>query len=117
MQKKSSNSVRIFYPRFNKEEVVKRVTDNLEALKSRLPFLLVSLFGSYAMGNYTVSSDIDLLVVYKGKERKDAYNTIKRAFKIPKLEPHVYTEAEFEEMRDTIKKMIKDGVVLYQEKE
>ena len=69
MQKKSSNSVRIFYPRVNKEEVIKRVTDNLEALKSRLPLLLVSLFGSYAMVNYTVSSDIDLLVVYKGNER------------------------------------------------
>jgi len=57
-----------------------------------------------------------LKILLNGKERKDAYNTIKRAFKIPKLEPHVYTEAEFEEMRDTIKKMIKDGVVLYQEK-
>ena len=52
-------------------------------------------------------------ILLNGKERKDAYNTIKRAFKIPKLEPHVYTEAEFEEMRDTIKKMIKDGVVIY----
>ena len=113
MPKKSSDSVQIFYPELNKEEVVKRLSENLEALKNRLHLSLVSLFGSYARENYTVASDIDLLVVYKGKEIKDAYNIIKKSFNIPHLEPHVYTEAEFEEMADTVRKMIKDGVVLY----
>jgi len=41
-------------------------------LKKELPVSLIVLFGSYAKDNYTAKSDIDLLVVYRGKV-KDAY--------------------------------------------
>lgn len=67
---KSSTSVQVFYPRFNKEEIIQLITKNLENLKKELPLLFVGLFGSYAKGNYTVASDVDLLVVYEGKEKR-----------------------------------------------
>ncbi len=66
MEKKSSTSVRVFYPRFNKEEIIHLITKNLGNLKRELPLSLVVLFGSYATGNYTLASDVDLLVVYEG---------------------------------------------------
>ena len=114
MPKKSSSSVQVFYPKLSKEELIQAISKNLEELKKRLPLLLVVLFGSYARGNYTVASDVDLLVVYKGEENKAAYATVKRTLDIPNLEPHVYAEKEYENMRETIKSMIRDGIILYQ---
>jgi len=114
MQRKSSDSVQIFYPKFNKEKLVQTIQERLEDLNQKLPLLLVVLFGSYAKGNYTVASDADLLVVYRGKERKDAYATVKRTLGVPHLEPHVYSHSEYEKMRKTINNMIKNSVVLFQ---
>jgi len=48
----------------------------LDELKERLYLLLVVLFGSYAKGNYTVASDVDLLVVYDGEKREDATKSL-----------------------------------------
>ena len=117
MEKESSTSVRVFYPRFNKEEIIHLITKNLGNLKRELPLSLVVLFGSYAKGNYTVASDVDFLVVYEGEAKKEAYAIVKRALDIPNVEPHIYTEKEYEEMKDTIKKMTKDGVILFQKGE
>jgi len=86
----------------------------LENLKRELPLLLVVLFGSYAKGNYTVASDMDLLVIYEGEEKNEAYAIVKRTLNIPRLEPHVYAEYEFEQMKDVVEKMIKGGIILYQ---
>jgi len=113
MLKKSSGSVQIFYPKFNKEKLVQAIREKLEDLNRKLPLLSVVLFGSYAKGNYTVASDADLLVVYRGKERKDAYATVKRTLALPRLEPHVYSDSEYEKMKKTITKMIKNGIVLF----
>lgn len=113
MRKKSSSSVRVFYPKFSRDEVIKVIGERLPDLKKELPLLLVVLFGSYAKGNYTVASDVDILVVYDGEERKDAYATVKRAIGIPGLEPHVYTAREYWQMRDTIDKMIEGGYTIY----
>ena len=86
---------------------------SLELLKKELPIILVALFGSYAKGNYTVASDVDLLVVYKGEEIKNAFAAVKKTVAIPRLEPHVYSESEYEELKDSISRMIEDGVVLF----
>ena len=72
MQRKYSSSVRIFYPRFDRETIIKILQKKIQALKKELPVSLIVLFGSYAKDNYTAKSDIDLLVVYRGKV-KDAY--------------------------------------------
>jgi len=113
MLKKSTSSVQIFYPLLSREEVILSLRQKLDALQKQLPCLLVVLFGSYARGNYTVASDVDLLVVYQGKENDQAYATIKKALNIPHLEPHVYAEDDYRTMQDTIQKMITGGVVIY----
>ncbi len=113
MPKKSSSSVRIFYPRFSQAEVVQTLRQRLADLQKQLPCLLVVLFGSYARGNYTVASDVDLLVVYRGEENQNAYAKVKQVFGIPRLEPHVHAEDDYMKMKDTIQKMLTGGVVIY----
>lgn len=117
MQRKLSSSVRVFYPEFNREEIISRIKQSFAALQEKLTLRLVVLFGSYSKGNYTVASDIDLLIVYKGRARKDAYSICRKTVGIPRLEPHMYSESEYEEMKQTVDKMIKDGVVLLSERE
>jgi len=113
MPRKSTGSVQIFYPEFSREEIIQTLRQRLDDLQKQLPCLLVVLFGSYARGNYTVASDVDLLVIYRGEENDQAYATVKQALRIPHLEPHVYTEEEYRTTKDTINKMITDGVVIY----
>jgi len=112
MQKRSSSSVRIFYPKFDKEEVLRILSESLKELEVRLPLVRVVLFGSYAKGNYTVGSDVDLLVVYRGEGRTDAYAIVKKVLDIPRLEPHLYTEKEYEGMKGTMSKISEGGIVL-----
>ncbi len=113
MRKKSSSSVRIFYPRFDRDGMIRELKKKLKDLARKIPLSLVVLFGSYAQGNYTVASDVDLLVVYRGEERKDAFATVKKTLDIPLLEPHVYTESDFERRQDVFRRMIEGGVVLF----
>ena len=113
MQPRSSSAVRVFYPRFKKEEVIERICRRLEPLREKLPLVYCVLFGSYAKGNYTVASDIDLLIIYKGTRREDAYALSKKLIGIPSLEPHVYCEVEYKEMKQTVDKMIQNGIVLF----
>ncbi len=113
MPKGSSSSVRVYYPQFDRQQLIQKLKEDLETLKEKLPLLLVILFGSYAKGNYTVASDVDLLVVYAGRERKDAFATVKKTIPIRRLEPHVYSESEYEAAKETIANMTKDGVVLF----
>ncbi len=118
MQMKSSNSVRIFYPKYNKKEIINKLQDKIPLLKSLLSISKVILFGSYAKDKYTVASDIDVLVIYKGKVRSDAYSVVKKVFDIPQIELHLYTTKQYEKIKDTISKIIEDGhVVIYEETE
>lgn len=113
MQRRSSGSVRIFYPEFDREEIVRILSERLGALDARLPLIRVVLFGSYARGNYTVASDVDLLIVYRGKPRADAYIIAKRILDIPRLEPHPYSQAEYDKMKRVISRMSEAGIVLF----
>jgi len=117
MQSKLSGSVKVFYPRLNKEEIVLLLLQGIKILKTRLSLTRIVLFGSYAKGNYTVGSDVDLLVVYKGEKRDDAYAIVKKTLNIPRLEPHIYTEEEYEKMKDILNRMTKDGVLLFSEED
>jgi len=117
MQKESSSSVRIFYPRFDREGLMQKLEEKLKDLARELPLSSVVLFGSYAQGNYTVASDVDVLVVYGGKKRKDAFSAVKKTLDIPLLEPHVYSEEEYEGLKEVIERMISGGVVLFSRKD
>jgi uncharacterized protein len=110
MRKISTSSVRIFYPRFDTAWLVRALRARIERLGGVLPLRRVVLFGSYATGRYTVASDVDLLVVYQGEPRPDAYALVKRTLNIPGLEPHLYTEAECEALASTIARMVEAGV-------
>jgi hypothetical protein len=96
--------------------LIQRLQQKLGYLSKELPLLLVVLFGSYAQGNYTVASDVDVLIVYEGRGRKDAFATAKKTLDIPLLEPHVYSEDEFQQYRDVIARMEAGGIVLFSRK-
>lgn len=49
---------------------------------------------------------------YQGARREDAYATVKRILNIPRLEPHVYTEQEYDAMRGVLSKIIASGIVI-----
>lgn len=112
MQRESSSSVRIFYPRISREDLIEQLKAKLPDLTKELPLFLAVLFGSYAKGNYTVASDVDILVVHKGEERTDAFAKVKKALDIPLLQPHVYSEREYEALKETLGRMTAGGVVL-----
>jgi hypothetical protein len=96
---------------------MQKLEEKLKDLARELPLSSVVLFGSYAQGNYTVASDVDVLVVYGGKKRKDAFSAVKKTLDIPLLEPHVYSEEEYEGLKEVIERMISGGVVLFSRKD
>lgn len=108
-------SVRVFYPRFDRSELIQRLKERMSMLNERLPLLQAVLFGSYARGNYTVASDIDLLIVHRGPHREDAFALVKKVLGIPALEPHVYSEEEYRQFERQIARMTEGGVVLFSE--
>jgi hypothetical protein len=82
----------------------------MKVLKARLPVAKVVLFGSYARGNYTVGSDIDVLIVYRGEPRDDAYAIAKKTLGMSRLEPHLFAEKEYGMVEKSISRMTAGGV-------
>ena len=113
MRSESRGSVRIFYPRYRREEVIRLLRERLARLAEVLPLRRAVLFGSYARGDYTVASDVDLLLVYRGPARPDAYALAWKTLDLPRLELHLYTEEEYERLRPTLERMTREGVPLY----
>jgi len=105
------------------EEVETIIPEIVEKLKREYNPLKIILFGSYAYGNPTKDSDIDLFILKNTHERRvDRFVSVKRIIydprrKIP-VSPLVYTPDELEERLrigdDFIKEIIQKGVVLYE---
>ncbi len=112
MPKNSSGSVRVFYRPFSREQVVDLLRRRLPALREQLPVVRVVLFGSCAQDRHTPASDIDVLIVYLGPHRADAYVTVRRTLGLRGVEPHVYSEAEYREQSDTVEQMVREGIVI-----
>lgn len=110
MRGKSSTSVRVFFPPFTLEELLQLIRLRIPALRERLPLRRVVIFGSYAKGRQTAASDVDLLVIYAGERREDAFKIVKRTLNIPRLEPHVYSEEEYQKLKPTVERMAKGGI-------
>ncbi|MDW8103326.1 MAG: nucleotidyltransferase domain-containing protein [Anaerolineae bacterium] len=85
----------------------------LPALNEKLPLRKVVLFGSYARGNYTAFSDIDLLVVYADPPRGDAFAFTVKTLRLYGLQPHVLSESEFQKVSHIWEKMLAGGVELW----
>lgn len=107
------SSARISYPDRTREEVLTSLREGVAELADRFPVEKAVLFGSWATGRFTVASDVDLLVVYRGERRSDAYGEIRRAVDVRGLEPHPVPEAEYARRRDHFDRMTADGVVVY----
>jgi predicted nucleotidyltransferase len=105
--------VKIYYPAYSRDELIAHLRDKIPALQQVLPITRVVLFGSYARNEYTAASDIDLLVVYAGEVRPDAYARVRRALGIRRLEPHVYAESEYQQVREVVQRMTECGIPLY----
>jgi predicted nucleotidyltransferase len=113
MLQRSSGFVKVFYPPWTREALLVRLREGVAALREVLPLVRVVLFGSYARGRQTVASDIDLLVVYAGAVRGDAYALVRRTLDLRRLEPHVYAEEEYAQVRKTLECMVQDGITVY----
>jgi len=99
MQKKSSDYVKVYYPKFSRDELVAMVRERLAELSKKLPIQKVVLFGSYSQGRQTAASDVDLLFVYDDPRREDAYGIIWDTIRIPQLQIHSYARSEYERLK------------------
>ena len=113
MRQRSSGSVKVFYPLWNREALLVRLREGVTALRDVLPLVRVVLFGSYAKGRQTAASDSDLLVIYAGAVRGDAYALVRRTLDLQRLEPHVYAKEEYAQISETLAYMVQDGITVY----
>jgi predicted nucleotidyltransferase len=113
MLPRSSGAVKVFYPPWSREALLERLQAGVHALHAVLPLERVALFGSYSRGRQTVASDVDLLVVYAGAVRTDAYALVRRTLRIRHLEPHVYAAEEYAQARKVLDRMVQDGTCVY----
>lgn len=100
------------------EEIIKRIVSSYRSEK-------IILFGSYAHGNPTENSDLDLLVVVKSsnlpryKRAREIRKHLWGVTDIPK-DILVYTEEEIEEWQDVkeafITRVVSEGRILYENK-
>ena len=114
MQGKSFGSVRIFSPRLSRDEVIEHLQSRMPHLLEHLPARRVVLFGSYAAGRHTAASDIDVLVVYAGNPRPNAYAIVRSALDLRGLEPHIYTEDEAAQLGEILDRMARGGVTIWE---
>jgi len=92
--------VRIYYPRFDRDELIEKLKRCAEELSKKLPLKCVILFGSYASGRYTAASDVDILVVYEGeRDKKEVYDLCWDLIGLSNLELHLYSEEEYLKLR------------------
>jgi uncharacterized protein len=95
MRQRSSNIVKISYPKFSRDELVSLLNQRSKKLSKILPLVCVVLFGSYAKKRQTAASDIDVLVVYEDPKKENDYSIVWDALNIPMLEPHVFSLSEY----------------------
>jgi predicted nucleotidyltransferase len=107
------SSARVFYPELNREGLVLHLRPRLARLDESMPLARAVLFGSWANGRATASSDVDLLVIYRGRSAEKAYPTAWKVLQLPRLELHLYSEADAERMQQTIARMTEGGITLF----
>ena len=115
MQRESSDSVKIYYPEFSRDELLARLVEGAKRLAEKLPLACVLLFGSYAKNKQTAASDVDLLVVYRDPKNDADYSLVWDEIEIPILEPHIYTVSEFEKQSKFLREATRDGILVYGE--
>lgn len=101
MPRKYSNSVKIYYPEFSREEIIRKLSVGVRELAREIPIKTAILFGSYATGYYTAASDIDLFIVVDSEKtgKDEAYRRIQDRLKLPNLQLHLYSLREYQELK------------------
>jgi len=117
MPNASSSSVTISFPRYDRDEIVERLERGAEALREKIPLRRLVLFGSQATGRATAASDIDVLVVYDGPSRNDAFALVKKTLPLTGVEPHIYTTDDAEQRASVIARMTEEGIPIYEAEE
>jgi predicted nucleotidyltransferase len=114
MRGKYSNSVRVFFPKFSLEDVIREVDRCTSLLSEGFALKKVIIFGSYAKKRYTVGSDIDLFVVFDDSQctKDDVYRAMMKNIKLPRLELHILSLKEYQEVKDSkwVKTIDEEGV-------
>ncbi|MBW6395730.1 MAG: nucleotidyltransferase domain-containing protein [Thermus sp.] len=105
-------SVRVFFPPWTKEEILKRLKEGLAVLREEVPLRQAYLFGSWATGRALPGSDVDLLLIYQGPAREDLHRLARKAFKGLLLELHAYTEEEAKALEPLLKRMLAQAIPL-----
>lgn len=104
------------------EKTEKLINDIAEKIVKEYNPKRIILFGSYAYGEPTEDSDIDLLVIKNTNETPmQRWMRLRRLLMTPdvmiSITPFVYTEKELDERRKRkdffIEEILKKGVVLY----
>lgn len=112
MQSESFGSVRVFWPRYERDELIALLHEGAKELQRTLPLARAVLFGSWSTGRATAFSDVDVLVIYCGPPRADAYRLALGAFRVPRIELHLYSEEEARRLEPTFAHMTERGVEL-----
>lgn len=114
MRRKYSNSVRVFFPKFSLEDVVREVSRCVSLFSEDLALKKVIVFGSYAKGKYTAGSDIDLFVVFDDSKCAEdyVYKTLRKNIMLPRLELHILSLKEYEAIKESkwVKTVEEEGV-------
>lgn len=105
--------MKFFYPRWTRETLVETLKEGVLRLNEVLLVERAVLFGSWSRGRATVASDVDVLIVYRGETRDDAYKLAWRVLGVPGLELHLYSEHEAEGVAPTLERMTQEGVSLF----
>lgn len=113
MPSESSRSATISWPTRTREDILTAIRAALPELRDALPVVRVVLFGSHAIGRATVASDVDLLVVYEGPSRAEAFAMVKKTIPVRGLEPHVYTDEEAAQQQNLLTRMTREGIVVW----
>jgi predicted nucleotidyltransferase len=84
----------------DRDKIYEQVREFAHLLKTKHKVKNVYLYGSFARGDFHEGSDIDLIIVGEFKGRM--HQRIGRILDLTHLpvEPLVYTEAEFEQMKE-----------------
>ncbi len=112
MLSKSFGSVKVFLPPFDLPTLLHLLEGRVKELAVQLPLRRVVLFGSWAKGQATAFSDIDLLVIYADPPRDDAYRIVRRTINLRGLEAHVYAESEARQVERVLQRMTEGGIML-----
>ncbi len=112
MLSSTPGSVKVFYPAYDRAQLIEWLRERMPALRARLPVRRTVLFGSWVAGRATAFSDVDVLIVYADPPREDAYKLVREHLRLRGLEPHVYSETEAARLESTLRRMTRDGIDL-----